>query len=198
MQDSNTRQYMNINLDTFWLVDRADWPDFWGMFCPQCGNEQLFLWDSVREPHHQLKRLALSFNRWHDPDASLADLANKGRSRGVGPMNVIRSFNGTKELLIVVGKDPLATPKLTRRDVVFVEPTRSPYNLLGHSTFHNLTGSTAAGLDLQIDLFEIMNSWRLMEQRLEKILHYFKKRRGEMRKHEVEGKAPISTYIEKH
>jgi hypothetical protein len=179
-----TRQYMNPDWDTIWLADRDIWPEVWDMSCPRCDRFQR---KSVQKPHHHIKRLALSFNQWEDPDETLRTITDP--SAGVGSTDILRLFNGIEELLIVVGDDATIAARMNERDVMFINPTRNPLYLL-RDTFE-FSDNVPADLDLQIEPSKLMSCWYSMESRLEKILHHMKKRRGEMRKHEMEGKSFI-------
>jgi hypothetical protein len=184
-----TRQYMNPDWDTIWLADRDIWSEVWDMSCPRC-DTGMFQWESVQkpqEPHHHTKRLALSFNQWEDPDETLRTITDP--SAGVGSTDILRLFNGIEELLIVVGDDATIAARMNERDVMFITPTRNPLYLL-RDTFE-FSDNAPADLDLQIESSKLMTCWCSMESRLEKILHHMKKRRGEMRKDEMEGKSFI-------
>ena len=178
------KSYVNLDVDTLWLAETGlGLPDL-EVFSPECTLGPIlpdFNLSVRRPPQHQLKRLALPFTKWKDPDEGRRTWNSLAVA---GSTDILRGWNGIEELLIVVGSEATIAAALTQRDAVFKEPHRRPQVMLRDFGF---TEEKPDGLDLEMDIRDLWYSWDLMALRLEKILHHFKKRRAEARKHEMEG-----------
>jgi hypothetical protein len=182
------KHYMNLDLDTLWLAEADVGPPHLEVFSPECTTGPIlpdFDLSAKRPPQHRLKRLALPFSKWKDPDEGKRTLQNP--SAAVGSTDVLRGLNGIQELLIVVGNEATIAAAITQRDTVFKEPHRRPGAMLPES--FGFTKDKPDDLDLEIGERAMWNSWDLMALRLEKILHHFKKRRAEVRKQEIAGES---------
>jgi hypothetical protein len=179
---------MNLEVDTLWLARPDMFPLHLEIFAPGI-EEQILPNYEFREapPHHRLKRLAIPFASWVDPDESRALVELVGITRDAsGSAEVLRRLHGLQELLIVVGDEATIAAAMAQRNVFFITPERRPVAALPQS--FKFVEEKPDDLDLEIEKKAIWNSWDLMAERLEKILHHFKKRRTEARKFEIEGK----------
>lgn len=182
------KNYMNLEVDTLWLAHPDMFPLHLEIFAPGI-EEQILPNYEFREapPHHRLKRLAIPFASWVDPDESKALVELVGITRNAsGSAEVLRRLHGLQELLIVVGDEATIAAAMTQRNILFITPERRPVAALPQS--FKFAEEKPDDLDLEIEKKAIWNSWDLMAERLEKILHHFKKRRTESRKFEIEGK----------
>jgi len=178
------KYYLNLEIDTIWLADIDHWPGNWDIhFLEENCKHPRALLDGFTKTHpHRLKRLAISYNQWADPDGTLRTISDP--YLGLRSSDVLLMFNGVEELLIVVGSEVTIATRMMERDIAFYKPTKVPYLLINKSAERL---KTPPGLDFQIEYDKLVLSWDLMAERLEKILHHFKKTRQKSRKHEMEG-----------
>jgi len=187
---SETKFYINLDVDTVWLLERNICLENWRVFCPDCPTYPIFPkrpFDGEPRPctHNlRLKRLVLNWDDWTDP--------YEGRRRDFlgdvdGSVTLLMACNGgPEELLIVVsGQNDIAN---AARDssATFVRPRQYPKLRLGTRFEFEEQDD-----DMGIRAIRLESSWDVMGERLEKILDRHKKDRTESRRIETQGTAVL-------
>jgi hypothetical protein len=176
------KQYINPSCSTIYLPDTIFPEHDIEINCPLCQSSILYRETKFSSTCHQVimpERLAISWDIYLAPDPSLREEIDT--SQGVGSTDILRQFNGVRELLIVLGNKDIAR----QRDAIFVTPERLPFKVFGRSI--DFTRELPNGMTLKLEAEEMLQSWEKLGLREEEILKHFKNGRKQMRDLEMLG-----------